>query len=157
MRALSAAAQARNMPVNLQDRPDLSSFIMPSVIDRAPLTIAVSTGGASPVLARLVRQKIEALIPPGWGRLAALAARLQAETRAALPDLARRRQVLERILSGTPPTWPWPATTPAPRRPGAPNCRHPAHRPALSTWSAPAPALLTWPPCARCASSARPT
>ena len=101
LQALSRDAQRLGIPVNIIDRPDLSSFITPSIIDRAPLTIAVSTGGAAPVLARLIRQKIEALVPPGWGRLAALAARLQGETRAALPDVAQRRRALERIFSGT--------------------------------------------------------
>jgi uroporphyrin-III C-methyltransferase/precorrin-2 dehydrogenase/sirohydrochlorin ferrochelatase len=100
LRALSEAAQRLGIPVNIVDRPELSSFITPSIIDRAPLTIAVSTGGTAPILARLLRQKIEALIPPGWGRLAALAGRMQAETRAALPDTAQRRRVLERIFAG---------------------------------------------------------
>jgi uroporphyrin-III C-methyltransferase/precorrin-2 dehydrogenase/sirohydrochlorin ferrochelatase len=100
LQALSLEAQRLGIPVNVVDRPELSSFITPSVIDRAPLTIAVSTGGTAPVLARLIRQKIEALIPPGWGRLAALAGRLQAETRAAWPDTMQRRQVLERIFTG---------------------------------------------------------
>ena len=100
LRALSAAAQVLGIPVNIVDRPELSSFITPSVIDRAPLTVAVSTGGAAPILARMVRQKIEAILPPGWGRLAALVGRLQAEIRAALPEVGRRRQVLEAILTG---------------------------------------------------------
>jgi len=100
LRALSEAAQRLGIPVNIVDRPEFSSFITPSIIDRAPLTIAVSTGGAAPVLARMIRQKIEALIPPGWGRLAALAGRMQAETRAALPDTAQRRCALERIFTG---------------------------------------------------------
>lgn len=100
LRALSEAAQRLGIPVNIVDRPELSSFITPSIIDRAPLTIAVSTGGTAPILARLLRQKIEALIPPGWGRLAALAGRMQADTRAALPDTAQRRRVLERIFAG---------------------------------------------------------
>jgi len=98
--ALSAAAQARGIPVNVVDRPELSSFITPSTIERGPLVIAVSTGGAAPVLARMIRQKIEALIPPGWGRLAALAGRMQPEVRRRLPDVAARRLVLERIFAG---------------------------------------------------------
>jgi uroporphyrin-III C-methyltransferase/precorrin-2 dehydrogenase/sirohydrochlorin ferrochelatase len=98
--ALSAAAQARGIPVNVVDRPELSSFITPSTIERGPLTIAVSTGGAAPVLARLIRQKIEALIPPGWGRLVALAGRMQAETRRLVPNVAARRRLLERIFAG---------------------------------------------------------
>jgi len=100
LKALSAEAQRRGIPVNIVDRPELSSFITPSTIDRGPLTVAVSTGGAAPVMARMLRQKIEALIPPGWDRLAALVGRLQAETRARLPEVAVRRRVLERILAG---------------------------------------------------------
>lgn len=100
LQALSAAAQARGIPVNIVDRPDLCSFLTPSVIDRDPVLIAVSTGGAAPVLARLLRQKIEAAVAPGWSRLAALAGRLQAEIRARFPDTAERRRVLERLLTG---------------------------------------------------------
>ena len=98
--ALSAAAQAAGIPVNVVDRPALCSFITPSVIDRDPLVVAVSTGGAAPVLARLVRARIEGLLPPAWGRLAQLADSLKAEIRTALPDVAQRRRVLERVLTG---------------------------------------------------------
>jgi uroporphyrin-III C-methyltransferase/precorrin-2 dehydrogenase/sirohydrochlorin ferrochelatase len=98
--ALSRTAQARGIPVNIVDRPALGSFISPSVIDRDPVTIAVSTAGTAPVLARLLRQRIEAVVPPGFGRLAALAGRLSATIRARFPDTARRRRVLERILAG---------------------------------------------------------
>jgi uroporphyrin-III C-methyltransferase/precorrin-2 dehydrogenase/sirohydrochlorin ferrochelatase len=100
LRALSAEAQRLGIPINVVDRPDLSSFSTPSIIDRPPLTIAIATGGTAPILARMLRQKIEALIPPAWGRLAALAGRMQNETRAALPEVNQRRRVLERILSG---------------------------------------------------------
>jgi uroporphyrin-III C-methyltransferase/precorrin-2 dehydrogenase/sirohydrochlorin ferrochelatase len=100
LKSLSTEARRRGIPVNIVDRPALSSFITPSTIDRGPLTVAVSTGGAAPVLARMLRQKIEALIPPGWDRLATLVGRLQAETRARLPDVAVRRRVLEKILAG---------------------------------------------------------
>ena len=98
--ALSAAAQARGIPVNIVDRPALCSYITPSVIDRAPIRIAVSSGGAAPVLARLLRARIEAMIPPAFGRLAALADRYKEDIRSRLPDVAQRRRVLERALGG---------------------------------------------------------
>ncbi len=93
-------ARARGIPVNIVDRPALCTYITPSVIDRAPLAIAVSSGGAAPVLARLLRARIEALIPPAYGRLAALAERWKDRIRTRLPDVVLRRRVLERALSG---------------------------------------------------------
>lgn len=98
--ALSQAAQARGIPVNIVDRPALCSFIMPAIIDRDPVTIAVSTAGTAPVLARLLRQRIEAVVPPAFGRLAALAGRYSAEIRRRLPDMGARRRVLERVFTG---------------------------------------------------------
>ncbi len=98
--ALSAAAQARGIPVNVVDRPALCSYITPSVIDRAPITIAVSSGGAAPVLARLLRARIEAGIAPAYGRLAALADRFKDEIRRSWPEVTLRRRMLERALGG---------------------------------------------------------
>jgi len=98
--ALSAAAQAAGIPVNIVDRPALCSCIMPAIVDRDPITVAVSSGGAAPVLARLLRARIEAAVPPAFGRLAALADTFKAEIRARLPDLAARRRVLERLFAG---------------------------------------------------------
>jgi uroporphyrin-III C-methyltransferase/precorrin-2 dehydrogenase/sirohydrochlorin ferrochelatase len=98
--ALYEAAKARGIPVNVVDRPELCSFISPAVIDRDPITIAVSSAGTAPLLARLLRARIEAVIPPAFGRLAALADSFKAELRRRLPDLARRRRVLERAFTG---------------------------------------------------------
>ena len=98
--ALSKAAKARGIPVNVVDRPELCSFIMPAIIDRDPVTIAVSSGGVAPVLAKLLRQRIERLIPPAIGRLAVLVGEFTADIRRRLPDLSRRRRVLERLLTG---------------------------------------------------------
>ncbi len=98
--ALVEAATSRGIPVNVVDRPVLCSFITPAVIDRSPITVAVSSGGTAPVLARLIRARIEALVPPEIGRLAAIADEFKTEIRRYLPDTALRRRVLERALGG---------------------------------------------------------
>ena len=98
-RAVAAAARARRIPVNVVDQPALCSFILPSIIERAPLTVAVSSGGASPVLARLLRARLESLIPAGFGRLAALAASFRAAVKARFTPPERRR-FWEQILQG---------------------------------------------------------
>ncbi len=100
LQALSAAAMAAGIPVNVVDRPELCSFITPSVVDRDPLIVAVSSGGVAPVLARLVRARIEVLLAPRIARLGALAERWKARTRTALPDMVRRRRLLEATLDG---------------------------------------------------------
>ncbi len=98
--ALVHAANTSGIPVNVVDRPALCSFITPAVVDRSPITIAVSSGGTAPVLARLIRARIEALVPPFFGRLAAIADEFKTEIRRHLPDTALRRRVLERALGG---------------------------------------------------------
>ena len=98
-RAVAAAASARRIPVNVVDQPALCSFILPSVIERAPLIVAVSSGGASPVLARLLRSRLETLIPAGYGRLAALAGAFRERVKARFKP-AERRRFWERALQG---------------------------------------------------------
>jgi uroporphyrin-III C-methyltransferase/precorrin-2 dehydrogenase/sirohydrochlorin ferrochelatase len=95
-----AAARAQAVLVNVVDRPELSSFIMPAIVDRAPVTVAVSTGGASPTLAQLVRDRIERLLPRDLGKLAALAATLRPLVRMCVPDQRRRRRFWRRTLAG---------------------------------------------------------
>ncbi len=100
LQALADAARAAGIPCNIVDRPDLCTFIMPAIIERDPLTIAVSSGGAAPVLARLLRARIEAAVPPAFGRLAVLAAHFRDTLRRRLPDLGTRRRVLEQAFTG---------------------------------------------------------
>jgi len=98
--AVSAAARSLRIPVNVADNAALSSFIMPSVIDRPPLQVAISTGGASPVLARKLRSLIESLLPFAYGRLAALAARFRAVSKRRYPDPDARRRFWEEVMDG---------------------------------------------------------
>ena len=98
--AAAAAVRAARVPLNVVDRPDLCDFTTPSVIDRGEVVAAIGTGGASPMLATLLRHDIEQRLPEGAGRVAALFRRMQDEVRNALPDLSRRRAFLRRALGG---------------------------------------------------------
>lgn len=89
--AVASAANAAGIPVNVVDQPELCSCIMPSVLDRSPVVIAVSSGGAAPVLARMVRARLETLFPAGYGRLGGLVGAYRQQVKAALPMKLRRR------------------------------------------------------------------
>ncbi|HET6553282.1 MAG TPA: siroheme synthase CysG [Dyella sp.] len=95
-----AHAEARQVFLNVVDDADRSSFHVPAVIDRSPLTIAISSGGHAPMLARLLRERLEVLVDPVVGSLATLLAEMRGRIRARLPDLTRRRRFYERLLSG---------------------------------------------------------
>ncbi len=93
-------ARAAGALVNVADRPKLSDFIMPSIVDRSPLVIAVSTGGASPILGRMLKARLESLIPAAYGRLADLMAGFRGRLATALPSQTLRRRFWEAALEG---------------------------------------------------------
>lgn len=99
-REAAEAARAANVPVNVVDRPALCDFTTPAVIDRGEVVAAIGTGGASPMLATMLRHDIEARVPEGTGRVAALFRTMQDEVRGALPDAHARRRFLRAALAG---------------------------------------------------------
>ncbi|HSC83335.1 MAG TPA: siroheme synthase CysG [Pseudomonas sp.] len=96
----SAEAQARGVPVNVVDAPKLCSVIFPAIVDRSPLIVAVTSGGDAPVLARLIRAKIETWIPATYGQLAGLAKKFRAQVRGLFPDVQQRRVFWEDVFQG---------------------------------------------------------
>lgn len=99
-RLLSELAEMRRIFVNVVDDAGLSSFHVPAVIDRSPLTIAISSGGDAPMLARLLRERLETVLDHSLGALATLAATLRPRIRVRFPDMAARRGFYERLFSG---------------------------------------------------------
>lgn len=97
---ISTDAKTRNLPVNVVDSPALCTYITPAIIDRSPLVIAISSGGESPVLARLIRAKLETLIPVSYGRLAQIASSWRDRVKARFDDGDSRRRFWEKILQG---------------------------------------------------------
>ena len=98
--AAAAAANAARIPCNVVDDRELSSFIMPAIIDRSPVQIAVSTGGTSPVLARLIRERLETLLDGSLGTLAEFADRWRETVKRKFSDLGARRRFLSWMLTG---------------------------------------------------------
>ncbi|MBB6425832.1 siroheme synthase [Sphingopyxis sp. JAI128] len=98
-RAAAADLRARGLLVNVVDRPDLCDFTTPAIVDRAPVTIAIGTGGASAGLAKAVRQRIEALLPATLGDLASALYAARAAMKARWPAAADRRRAIDAALA----------------------------------------------------------
>ncbi|MGX8220030.1 uroporphyrinogen-III C-methyltransferase [Psychrobacter celer] len=97
---IHADATALNIPVNVVDTPHLCDFIFPAIVDRNPIVIGISSNGKAPVLARLLRARLETLIPQGYGKLAKLAGEFRSEVKRKIPTLTGRRQFWERAFEG---------------------------------------------------------
>lgn len=97
---VSAEAHRRGVPVNVVDAPALCSVIFPAIVDRSPLVVAVSSGGDAPVLARLIRARLEAWIPPRYGELASLAAKFRDKVKQLYPNVNQRRAFWEEVFQG---------------------------------------------------------
>jgi len=97
---VAAAAGQQHIPVNVVDNPDLCSFIFPAIVDRSPLIAAISSGGASPVLARMMRAKIESIIPAAYGRLAQFAENFRPKVKQHIKTPSQRRIFWENTLQG---------------------------------------------------------
>ena len=99
-RLVAKTAEQQNTLVNVVDNPELCSFIFPAIIDRSPIIAAVSSSGAAPILARLLRAKIETIIPPAYGRLAALANKFRHPVQQHIKNPKQRRIFWEQVLQG---------------------------------------------------------
>jgi uroporphyrin-III C-methyltransferase/precorrin-2 dehydrogenase/sirohydrochlorin ferrochelatase len=99
-RQIAQLANDADIPVNVVDDPDACTFVLPSIVDRSPVTIAVSSGKTSPVLARMLRTRLEALIPAGYGRLAELSGRYRERVKARFSEQRDRRRFWDRVLQG---------------------------------------------------------
>jgi uroporphyrin-III C-methyltransferase/precorrin-2 dehydrogenase/sirohydrochlorin ferrochelatase len=95
------AAKLVNIPINVADCPELCDFILPSILDRSPILVAVSSGGKSPILARQLRARLETLIPPSYGRLATLVGNYRDKVKAVLPTVDLRRRFWDGVLQGS--------------------------------------------------------
>ncbi|HBX36746.1 MAG TPA: uroporphyrinogen-III C-methyltransferase, partial [Pseudohongiella sp.] len=100
---VSELARQRRLPVNVVDQPDLCSFIVPAIVDRSPVVIAISTGGSSPVLTRRIKEQIEILLPAAYGRLAAMLGGWRSRVKERFESFSDRTRFWESLLSGVLP------------------------------------------------------
>jgi uroporphyrin-III C-methyltransferase/precorrin-2 dehydrogenase/sirohydrochlorin ferrochelatase len=102
-RRVAVDAAARHVLINVVDNADLSSFHVPAVIDRAPVQVAISSGGNAPMLARWIRERVELVLDHALGPLATLLEKSRRAIRFRHPDLNARRRFYDRVLVG--PVW----------------------------------------------------
>ena len=93
-------AMARSIPVNVVDCPEFCTFVFPAIVDRSPIVIAISSGGEAPVLVRVLRAKLETLIPNGYSRLASLAGEFRSKVKEKFTTINQRRRFWESVLQG---------------------------------------------------------
>jgi len=98
--AMAARAKSVGLPVNVMDDLDHSSFIFPAIVDRGDVVVAIGTGGASPVVARRVRERIEAVLPARIGDLATFVGRFRKSFATRIPEMSLRRRFWERVIDG---------------------------------------------------------
>ncbi|WP_461520754.1 siroheme synthase CysG [Porticoccus sp.] len=99
-RHISELAQGRNVPVNVVDSPELCTVVFPSIVDRSPVQIAISSSGQAPVLARMLRTRLEGLIPSGYGKLAALAGKHRNQVKERIDNSLDRKAFWEEVFEG---------------------------------------------------------
>src|ERR1700761_9132660 len=97
---MAARAKSVGLPVNVMDDLDHSTFIFPAIVDRGDVVVAIGTGGTSPVVARRLREKIEALLPARIGELAKFIGRFRKTVHADIPESSQRRRFWERVIDG---------------------------------------------------------
>src|SRR4029434_11214650 len=98
--AMSVRAKAVGLPVNVMDDVAHSPFIFPAIVDRGDVVVAVGTGGASPVVARRMRERIEAVLPARIGDLAAFIGSFRKAMHARIPEFSLRPRFWERVIGG---------------------------------------------------------
>jgi uroporphyrin-III C-methyltransferase/precorrin-2 dehydrogenase/sirohydrochlorin ferrochelatase len=99
-REAQAFAKMAGVPCNVVDMPELCDFTMPSIVDRSPVVIAVSTAGTSPILGRMIKARLETLLPASYGMVAAFVCRYRKKVGQVLKDFRQRRRFWERVLDG---------------------------------------------------------
>ena len=99
-RKLHDLGTAAGIPVNVADNPELCDFIMPAVVDRSPLLIAVASSGTAPLLTRMLKARFETTVPAAYGRLAEFAGKYRQRVKDAIPNTTRRRRFWETMIAG---------------------------------------------------------